>query len=462
MSKRSKLRFATFFPVCQDIHLTKDVGMIPYILQRDFGYDSYMICYRNGDYPHLETDVPGLKMLFLEPNDIPLLRKDTPNLEKDSPLLKKNTPVLGRNIPFLGKKISFLSMQSSFSRKLQLMSTLMDALVLMRRWGREIDILQLYHLKPESIWMGVIYRAINRHGVLYLKLDLDVGTIARYREEPELRSGFSLRSFFSLRSLLFRLASFDIISAETKEVYTIVRDFFPFFKNYRDKIYYIPNGIDMQSVRPLSMPFISKENKILHAGRIGEYQKASELALEAFSSISKEFPDWELDLVGPMSDKFLKQVEDIKARDILAADRITCLGFVERRELYRCYKEAKILMIPSRWESFGLVAAEAGAFGDVILGSDIPPFRDLTDDGKLGYLCPVDDVECLKKRLRHMLSHNEELGIKSNQISEFIKENFDWKAVCGKLNELILHHEQGAIRDDIRQIPDGTVMKRDN
>lgn len=36
-----KLVFATFFPGCLNVHLTKDVGMIPYVLYRDFGYDSY-------------------------------------------------------------------------------------------------------------------------------------------------------------------------------------------------------------------------------------------------------------------------------------------------------------------------------------------------------------------------------------------------------------------------------------
>ncbi len=55
--KRDKIVFATFFPACENTHLTKEVGMIPYILHRDFGYDSYIICYKNGDYPHLETKV---------------------------------------------------------------------------------------------------------------------------------------------------------------------------------------------------------------------------------------------------------------------------------------------------------------------------------------------------------------------------------------------------------------------
>jgi glycosyltransferase involved in cell wall biosynthesis len=407
MAERSGLTFATFFPGCSDIHLTKDVGMIPYIMHRDFGYNSYIICYKNGDYPLLEKDVAGLKMLFLD-HHLPLLER-----------LAKRT----------GSK-------PSIAGSLGLLSTLIDAFIFLIRCGKKIDVLQLYHPKSESILVGFIYRIINRKGVLYLKLDLDMRRVAPYRDHPG-----AYKTGFSIRRILFDLASFDIISVETKEVFSIVLDFFPFFKNHRDQIHYVPNGIDVKSMSSLVKPFSSKKDEILHVGRIGDRQKASELALEAFSKICIEFPNWKLALIGPMESTFFEFLEGVKAKNILAANRIPYLGFVERAELYRRYSEAKILIIPSRWESFGLVAAEAGVFGDVILGSDIPPFRDLTDNGKLGYLCPVDSLECLTDRLRYMLAHNEELEAKSNQTSEFIRKNFDWRAICGEINNLI----QGSI-----------------
>lgn len=407
MTGKDKLTFATFFPECLDIHLTKDVGMIPYILSRDFSYDSYMICYENGNYPRLETDVLGLNMLFMN-----------------------------YNVPFLGRVAEFFGSKSSISKSIRLLSILFDAFVFLIKCGRKIDVLQLYHLKTESILVGLIYRIINRRGTLYLKLDLDIRSVALCRDRPS-RLRNLLWTMFSLRYLLFNLAFFNIISVETKEVYTILRNFYPFFRSCRDRIYYIPNGINMQRVPHPLMPFIAKENKILHVGRMGIRAKGSELVLDAFLNICEEFPEWELVLIGSMEDTFSEFFEKFKDKNAIIAGRISYLGILDTVSLYEHYNKAKILMAPSRWESFGLVVVEAGAFGDVILGSDIPSFRELTNDGKFSYLCPVDSIECLTEKLRYMLSHREDLEIKSRQISKFMMDNFDWLPICRTLNDLI-------------------------
>jgi glycosyltransferase involved in cell wall biosynthesis len=408
MVEKNELTFAVFFPGCLDIHLTKDVGMIPYIMHRNLGYNSYLICYKNGNYPQLDACVPGLKILFLD-----------------------------HNLPFLGRLAEFLGNKSSLSKSIVLLCTLFDAFMFLIKWGRKIDVLQLYHLKTESILVGFIFRIINRRGTLYLKLDLDIGAVAAFRDRPS-RLRNLLYTYFSLRYLIFNLAFFDIISVETKAVYTIAKDFHPFFKNCRDRVHYITNGIDMQSVYPLLKPFNSKENKILHIGRLGNIQKGSELAVEAFSNIYEEFSGWELELIGSMEGTFSEFLEKFKSKNDSIAGRMSYLGILDRAQLHEHYSKAKILIAPSRWESFGLVVVEAGAFGNAILGSDIPSYRELTNDGKVGYLCPVNSLECLTERLRYMLSHKVDLEIKSNQISEFIRDNFNWEAICGTLNGLIL------------------------
>lgn len=58
-------RFLTIFPTAENIHLIKDVGMIPYVLHKEFNYDATIACYKNGDYPYLDTEVLGLKQQFI-------------------------------------------------------------------------------------------------------------------------------------------------------------------------------------------------------------------------------------------------------------------------------------------------------------------------------------------------------------------------------------------------------------
>ncbi|MFA6275865.1 MAG: glycosyltransferase [Pedobacter sp.] len=59
-------RFLTIFPIATNVHLIKDVGMIPYILHKELNYESTLLCYKNDDYYYLEKEVKGLKIEYLK------------------------------------------------------------------------------------------------------------------------------------------------------------------------------------------------------------------------------------------------------------------------------------------------------------------------------------------------------------------------------------------------------------
>ncbi len=61
-----KTNFYTIFPLCQNVHLIKDVGMIPYYLHKKHGFNSVLVTYKNGDYPYLLKEVEGLKIQYLK------------------------------------------------------------------------------------------------------------------------------------------------------------------------------------------------------------------------------------------------------------------------------------------------------------------------------------------------------------------------------------------------------------
>lgn len=118
-----KTRFVTLFPRAENIHLIKDVGMVPYALHRYAGYDSSLVCYRNGEYPYSEKEVKGLALSFLE----------------------------RRGGEFL------------------------DAARYLFRHGREIDVLNLYHFTLRTFLFVLIYQCVNRKGLVYIKTDMDLG-----------------------------------------------------------------------------------------------------------------------------------------------------------------------------------------------------------------------------------------------------------------------------------------------
>ena len=44
-----KKKFLTIFPLTENVHLTKDVVMIPYVLYKEFGYESTIATYKNNN-----------------------------------------------------------------------------------------------------------------------------------------------------------------------------------------------------------------------------------------------------------------------------------------------------------------------------------------------------------------------------------------------------------------------------
>jgi hypothetical protein len=170
MKTPNNIRFATFFPGTfypgSSIHLLKDVGTIPYILHREYGYDAWLIAY-GPDNEMLLKDVPaGLNMLWLWKGPGFLAMKLVKKLFKYD------------SAPYLAAEA---------------LCAAADSLPLMLKHGKTFDVFQLYHFKPESMLMAVIYRLFNRKGLVYMKFDMDPDIIKVYRDDPRKKDTIGLK-----------------------------------------------------------------------------------------------------------------------------------------------------------------------------------------------------------------------------------------------------------------------------
>jgi len=70
------------------------------------------------------------------------------------------------------------------------------------------------------------------------------------------------------------------------------------------------------------------------------------------------------------------------------------LGFVSSLEKSEYLAQAKFVLIPSRYESFGIVTIEALSFGTPVIVSRVGGLSDIAEESQSVLMCEVGDVDC--------------------------------------------------------------------
>ena len=130
---------------------------------------------------------------------------------------------------------------------------------------------------------------------------------------------------------------------------------------------------------------------LLFVGVWRQYKNLPRLAA-AFDLVRDKYSlDCELVLAGKIDDFYPEIKNEILS--IKNADYIRALGYVPEPDLAALYRAARIFVIPSLTEGFGLVGIEAQSSGTAVLASDIAVLREVLGSGAL-YFNPrnVEDM----------------------------------------------------------------------
>jgi len=126
---------------------------------------------------------------------------------------------------------------------------------------------------------------------------------------------------------------------------------------------------------------------LLFVGRI-QPLKGADVAVRTLAALAA-FPDAHLVIVGgpsgPRGEDHLAHVEEI-ARRHGVTDRVHLVPPQAHELLSTYYRAADVCVVPSRSESFGLVALEAAACGTPVVAAAVGGLTTLVDDGHTGYL----------------------------------------------------------------------------
>jgi glycosyltransferase involved in cell wall biosynthesis len=113
------------------------------------------------------------------------------------------------------------------------------------------------------------------------------------------------------------------------------------------------------------------------------------------------------------------------------------VGYVSHELLAAYFGMSDVLVLPSIYDAFGLVALEAMAAGlPVIVSEHTAAGSDVVRDGIDGFVIPIRDIGALKDRLMRLYS-NEELRIQMGRNGQERVKQFNWDSYKTRLAELI-------------------------
>ncbi len=223
----------------------------------------------------------------------------------------------------------------------------------------------------------------------------------------------------------------------------------------------IPPGVDIHHFYPIPSDEakeaigISASDKVaLFVGRI-EPLKGVDTLLQAMAILKKNCrlficPQYLIIIGGdPMGEeeKISDEMARLQAlsRELDLDDMVIFLGKRGQDTLPYYYSAAEVVVMPSHYESFGMVALEAMACGTPVIASRVGGLAYLVKDGETGYFVPAQNPEALADKLRALFV-NHELRADFGARAAAYAKGFSWEIITKQIIEV--YQELLAKKDD--------------
>ncbi len=161
-------------------------------------------------------------------------------------------------------------------------------------------------------------------------------------------------------------------------------------------------------------------------------RKGIHISLSAFARLQREFPQARYWIVGKYrpADSYFQFLQQL-VNEYNLQEAVTFWGRVDDAQLDDLYRQASIFVLASqaedlRFEGFGLVYIEAGAYGLPAIGTRSGGIPDAVRDGETGLLVPPDNVEALTEAMRRLLT-DEALARRLGQANRRLAESLTWQ-----------------------------------
>lgn len=200
-----------------------------------------------------------------------------------------------------------------------------------------------------------------------------------------------------------------------------------FVKHYKAGSYsVIPNFINCEFFYPVAKTK-GDRFRFIHISTL-DYQKNFEMLLDAFHIAGKEDAEIELIVYGP-------ELENLQKNTI---DNVIFKGEVLHAEIAKALQASDVLVLCSRYETFGNVIMEANACGVPVIVSELPVFHEIVTEGENGVFVSGNDATALAEKMLWVKRNIDQFN--SEKIAAEAKERFSKEKVASLFDSLYKKH----------------------
>ena len=189
----------------------------------------------------------------------------------------------------------------------------------------------------------------------------------------------------------------------------------------REKVHAVGAGINI--------PYIEEQkacrtgNKILFVGKDFR-RKGGHLVVEAFKVLHEKDQSVELIIVGPQK------------APVPITDGIKFVGNIPINEIIEYYRTSDIFCMPSYFEAYGIVIAEALCYGLPCITRNMYAMKEMIADGLNGYLIDNDNINVLADKMALLLKNRDIHSYVAQKHDEYMQK-YSWSRIVNEMKTIM-------------------------
>jgi len=275
-------------------------------------------------------------------------------------------------------------------------------------------------------WGTLGIRALGLPVVTTIHHPLTVDRRSSFVRDVDFKDSVATMKFYPIGMQAFVARRIErVFTSSRASAGEIVRD----FGVRPEKLCMVANGVDTELYSP-DASVARDPNEILCVGRASDPNKGLPGLIDALARLPEHV---KLTLV---DDDDPDNVARKRAQQLGCQHRLALVGRVPIEELVHLYRRAALVVVPSRYEGFGLPAAEAMACATPVVATRAGALPEVVERGGGGLVVERDDPAALAAGIAELLGDAERRAVLGARGRRGVVEAYAWPRVAAATAEV--------------------------